>query len=85
MSEYRECWYWCDLLDLEAVPEEPDWSRVPEERREAVRTGWQRRSQPKPQRVKLWGPQIPIYQSRPYYRVEVIGPVETGQDHDGGT
>lgn len=77
LETYDARWYWCDLTDGYELDElvEPDWSRVPEDRRERVRENW-RRGQEKmlqPQRVQLWGPQIPFYLRLPKYRVSVIG------------
>lgn len=56
----EERWYLCELTLLEV--EEPDWSKIPEARREMVRAQWIARQAIAPQRVKLWGPQIHIFE-----------------------
>ena len=73
MSEYEPRWYWCNLVDGYEAENEPDWSKVPEDRRERVRTAWQNKTATA-QRVKLWGPQIAWYQRQPKYAVSVRGP-----------
>jgi hypothetical protein len=74
--EYVEAWYWCILEDSSAVEAraEPDWSRVPEIKREMIREKWLKMNEPKPysERVKLWGPQIPFFMKQPYYTVQVL-------------
>jgi hypothetical protein len=70
-------WYWCDIVDRFLLEElaEPDWGKVPEAKREQVRTRWEasREEKLKPTRTKLWGPQIEWYSRQPQYDVTVIG------------
>jgi hypothetical protein len=70
---YAERWYWCDVVDDAERPEEPDWSRVPEDRRETVRARWVESAKPAPKRWKMWGPQVAWYSRQPGYHVNVIG------------
>ncbi len=64
---YEECWYWCSITEADDTME-PDWDRIPADRRELVRSRW------KPKTVTkswlLWGPQIPFFQR--HYEVQVI-------------
>jgi hypothetical protein len=76
MSALQERWYWCEVVDDADRPEEPDWSRVPEERREIVRERWGQQTTPEPVRWKMWGPQIAGYRRQPGYHVTVVGPAE---------
>lgn len=64
-----ERWYWCSVTDEADRPDEPDWSKVPEGRRETVRARWLESAKPTPKRWKLWGPQIAWYQRQPGYVV----------------
>lgn len=68
-------WYWCDLTDAYEL-EEPDWSKVPADKNEQVRERWMvgAKAKLRPQRVQLWGPQIPFYLRQPKLDVLVIGP-----------
>lgn len=72
-------WYWGEFTEWDEDAAEPDWSRVPEEKREIVRRIWQERVA-EVSRWKVWGPQVEMYQSGkpPYHnvRVTVLGPVE---------
>lgn len=67
---FEQRWYLCKLTDRSELVE-PDWSRVPEARRESVRSAWLDKQLPKAEPVHLWGPQIAFFASLPYYRVEV--------------
>lgn len=73
-----EAWYWCDIVDRFLLEElaEPDWSRVPEAKRDRVRANLEaaKAEKLKPTRTKLWGPQIGWYQRQPQYDVTVVGP-----------
>lgn len=82
-------WYWVDVWDVEPS-EEPDFSRVPEARRDEVVARWrERQMKRRPKRCRMWGPQIPMYRSSPAYRTMpfvVIGPVADvpEPEHEGG-
>lgn len=76
MSGYAAGWYWCDVVDR-YEREEPDWSKVPEFKREAVRQRWLAGAE-EPMRCQMWGPQIGWYQRQPNYTVSVVGPVNGG-------
>ena len=66
-------WYLCSLQDTSVTAvEEPDWSRVPEAKREQVRNTWLAKQKPVTEKVYLWGPQIEFFQSLDYYRVQVL-------------
>ena len=69
---YEARWYPCYITDEQDRPEEPDWDKVPEERREMVRQRWAEQAAPKPRFFKLWGPQIPFYRNTPGLRVHVV-------------
>lgn len=69
MSAYEARWYWCEIS--EAPHDEPDWSKIPEEKREMVRERWEKANRITA-RWKLWGPQIPLYQRTPGMEVEVL-------------
>lgn len=73
--KYEERWYLCQLEDS-AVDEvvEPDWSKVPEFKREVVRAKWLEAHKPQPylNEVFLWGPQIDFFARQPYYKVIVL-------------
>lgn len=71
---YEPRWYWCRITEADPEHEEPDWDRVPEEKRALVRQRWQERGLVT-KRWKLWGPQIPYYQRTPGMTVVVEGPV----------
>lgn len=69
----------------------PDWSRIPEAKREMVRVRWQEAhtivTPPTP--LYLWGPQIPFFQSwgasaqqPPHYTVTIHDTSHTPQDND---
>lgn len=76
MSDYEPCQYLCEIVDAyDDETTEPDWSRVPEFKREQVRQRWQQGQMEKlkPERWHLFGPQIPFYQKQSKYRVTVIG------------
>ena len=70
MGCYAEAWYWCEITEDER--EEPDWSKVPEERRAMVKERWDA-VEPTTKRWKLWGPQIPLYQRTEGMQVSVVG------------
>jgi hypothetical protein len=70
--EYEARWYLCDLQDSSITDEEPDWSKVPADKRERVRRAWLAKQKPYAERVDLWGPQIPFFEKMPYYRVFVL-------------
>jgi len=55
---YNERWYWCEVTEAD---EPPDFSLVPEDRRDMVRHRWELANEPTPRRWKMWGPQIPWY------------------------
>jgi len=59
-----EAWFWCDIVDTEDRVE-PDWSKVPEDRRALIRQRWEANTTPAPKRWKLWGPQIHMYLKMP--------------------
>lgn len=65
----RKKWYLCIV---EESDEEPDWSRVPEDKRDRVRSRW-RESNVDSDVFRLWGPQIPFFDNQ--YDVEVLCPV----------
>jgi hypothetical protein len=69
-------WVWCEVTDDAERPEEPDWSKVPEERRETVRARWLASSAPAPRQWLMWEPQVAWYNRQPGYRVVIIGPGE---------
>lgn len=71
MPDLTDGWYWCDITEPRG--DEPDWSRVPEERREVVRQRWLA-TNVETRRWKLWGPQIGFFAAQ--YAVSVIGRVE---------
>ena len=72
-------------MDIEDVPDEPDWEKIPPERREIVRANWHERSKPEPRRWKLWGPQIETYANGRGFEVEVLGPCDQARgDTEGG-
>ena len=62
-------WVWCVVRSTPEV--EPDWTRVPEAKRETVRARW-RAANETAERWQLWEPQIPMYR-RLGYGVEVEG------------
>jgi hypothetical protein len=71
-------WYWCEITErvLSGKQAEPDWERVPAEKREWVRARWVAANSHEVTRDwKLWGPQIPFYQRQGDMRVHVVGPV----------
>jgi hypothetical protein len=68
---YDETWYICEFT--EDLREEPDWTKVPEERREMVRSRWDA-YEPPMELWKLWGPQIPSYKRLKNVVVKVLGP-----------
>lgn len=73
---FQPRWYLCDIVDrfeLESL-QEPDWSRVPEAKRERVRASYEkaRDEKLKPSRWLMWGPQIPWYGSQAQYDVVVV-------------
>jgi hypothetical protein len=75
-NDVKPIWYWCQLEDASeaaGIPE-PDWSRIPEAKREMVREKWLLANAPKPltERVQLWGPQIPFFAAQPYYKVTIL-------------
>ena len=73
---YEARWYECDVVDgFEADIAPPDFSRVPEAKREQVRARFEVAllEKAKPTRWLMWGPQIPWYQRQPQYRVTVHG------------
>lgn len=61
MADLEPRWYWCDMVDSNDIPEPPDFSKVPEERRAGVRERWLNTNAPEPERWKLWGPQVDHY------------------------
>ena len=75
--EYESKWYWCDVIDGFEVEDvqEPRWEKIPPERRNLVRTNWlnEINEKLKPQRLKLWGPQIEWYMKQSQYKIKVIG------------
>lgn len=78
-------WYLCDITEDadDGSSAEPDWSRVPEEKRETVRARWvASRCTRVTSRVNLWGPQIAFFQRQPGYRVEVIDEAAVGNDQE---
>ena len=68
-------WYECEIREVDETAM-PDLSRVPIERRAAVEARLNERlASQKPERWKLWGPQIETYNRLPGIAVTVIGPV----------
>jgi hypothetical protein len=61
--DYPEMWYLCELTEkVESETPEPDWSRVPESKRELVRERWKASQiHEVTSKVYLWGPQIPFF------------------------
>jgi hypothetical protein len=73
IAAFESRWYLCELGDTSIGVEEPDWSRVPEPKRETVRARWlAANAQRRVERVHLWGPQIPFFARQPYYDVRVV-------------
>lgn len=73
MPKYEERWYSCVIHEeiADESKSEPDWSRVPESKREAVRARWEAsRKTMVVTRVNLWGPQIPFFQRQYPHVVE---------------
>lgn len=74
-TTFEARWYRCRVTSTwadEAKPE-PDWSRVPEAKRDVVRAKWEAsRMQTEDGEWLLWGPQIAWYNRRPNYRVTVL-------------
>jgi hypothetical protein len=64
-------WYECDVSD--PPDEEPDWSRVPTDKRETVRTRWLRANRQPARRCLMWGPQIEFFRAQGS-EITVIGP-----------
>lgn len=77
---WEERWYWCLITDDDERPREPDWSKVPEAKREVVRVRWFSKAAPPIRRFKLWGPRIPMYSRMPGLTVQVEGPAEESVD-----
>lgn len=69
---YSEVWYLVRITETDPDEVEPDWSRVPEERRDLVRDRWHASRQKITRTWRLWGPQIPRYRTMGY-DLEVIG------------
>lgn len=69
---YEARWYLCDLADGFERPEEPDWSRVPEAKREMVRERWNASQVAPVVRTYLWGPQIEWFARQPQHSVTVL-------------
>lgn len=72
MTNFGVRWYDCEITEeiSDEVPE-PDWSKVPEQRRALVRQRWElSRLKIVVTKVKLWGPQIPFFR-RQYPKVAV--------------
>lgn len=78
MTDMR--WYLCGVVDAEERPEEPDWSKVPEDRRAMVRGNWLSVQKSVAKVWKMWGPQIEWYNRQPGYQVTVIGPAAPTSD-----
>jgi hypothetical protein len=65
---YEDRWYTCELEERsEQVM--PDFSKIPEEKREMVIQGWKNRQGVASEEWQLWGPQIPMYQTLMNVRV----------------
>jgi len=62
-------WYWCTIEEIDEDAVAPDWDRVPEEKREAIRARWEAKNTVKDS-FRLWGPQISFFQK--FYKVVVI-------------
>jgi hypothetical protein len=65
-------WYRCTVTDSRVDAEEPDWSKVPEAKRDAVRDKW-RAAHLKEETTTwwLWGPQIAFLQKFSHIVVEL--------------
>lgn len=77
---YAARWYWCDLAEV--PDEQPDFSKVPEDRREIVRERWLNSTLAAAQRCQLWGPQIETISRHPAYEVTVIEPVDNTPERE---
>lgn len=69
--ELDERWYLCRVEDS-SVDDEPDFSKIPEAKREMVRKNWLAKQKPVFETVNLWGPQISFFQEQPYYKITVL-------------
>lgn len=72
IREFDARWYWCTVEDAFGTMTEPDWSRVPEDKRAAVQAKWRASNAPVDVgRWQLWGPQLPWYQMQRQYAITV--------------
>lgn len=70
----KNCWYLCELEENIVAEDavEPDWSRVPEAKREMVKARWVESNTTKTvTRTNMWGPQIAWFMR--FYRITVLG------------
>jgi hypothetical protein len=76
-TSFADLWYECEVEDGFSDEVEPDWSRVPEAKRDTVRDKW-RAAHVKTEtgRWLLWGPQLPWYQRQKPYRITILRAVE---------
>lgn len=64
-------WVLCELMEVVCEDEEPDWSRVPESKRELVRSRWQAgHAKAVTSQVYLWWDQIEFFSRQ--YRVRIL-------------
>ncbi len=67
---YEARWYRCEITEIDPDAKEPEWDKVPEERRALVRHRWKARVTITKE-WKLWGPQIEFFMRQ--YEVKVLG------------
>lgn len=68
---FEDLWYLCKVEDS-FIEDEPDFSKVPEAKREMVRRNWLAKQEAVVETVNLWGPQIAFFKRQPYYKITVL-------------
>lgn len=72
MPPYEHRWYLCEVREVEEE-DIPDFSRVPDDKRQMVEARWRERlAAQKPERWLLWGPQIDGYARMPGVTINVL-------------
>lgn len=82
----KAAWYLCSLQEVDEAKVAPDFSKIPEQRREVVRQKWLSQNLAPAQECLLWGEQINKYQEREGTTVTVVRAAtpEEAKVADGG-
>lgn len=72
---------WVKCLITEVPEDEPDWEKVPSERRELVRERWMNKNREVGEWL-LWDAQIPFYRRMRGIEVTVLGQPKESKDEN---